>query len=152
MTYSKDWYQKNKELHKQNCKKYYIEDKEEHKKRSVKWQKDNPEKQREIRRKTYQKNKERENKRSREYTLRRRVQVLKAYGGQTPSCSKCKETEVRVLELDHIHNDGKKERNELKKLGSGFYGHLIKNNYPNKKRYQILCKNCNYLKYLETKK
>ena len=151
MTYAQDWYRKNREKHLQNCKKYYLEDKEGHKEKTKKWQKENRDAQRKIRMRTYYKNKEVENTRSRNYTLRRRIQVLKAYGGETPKCSNCSVTEIRVLELDHINNDGSQERKSVGKLGAGFYGYLIKNNYPNKDRYQILCKNCNYLKYLNAK-
>lgn len=155
MTYSQEYYRKNKERHLKFCKKYYLEDKENHKKRSVKWQKDHPEAVKEMRKRTYLKNKEKANARSRAYTLRRRIQVLEAYGGKSPKCKICKCKEVKLLHLDHIYNDGAKDRKEIGKLGAGFYGWLIKNNYPNKDRFQILCKNCNWLKHtnnLKTKK
>lgn len=151
MTYSQSYYQKNKD----KWKKYSgwsKENKERCNRNTKNWRDNNLEKAREIRRKTYLKNKDVENERSRNYTLRRRIQVLKVYGGENPKCKQCECSEVRILELDHINNDGKQERSELGLVGAGFYGWLIKNNYPNKDKYQILCKNCNYLKYLNIKK
>ena len=152
MTYAKEWYYKNRKKHLQNCKKYYLEDKEKYKKQTIKWQKENPEATKEIRQKSYLKNKEKANKRSRTYTLKRRIQVLEVYGGKNPKCKHCGCNEIKLLHLDHIKNDGKQEREKLGLLGAGFYGWLIKNNYPNKKKYQILCKNCNWIKHVNNLK
>lgn len=152
MTKARDYYRKNRERHLEFCKKYYLQDKEVHKKKSIKWQKDHPEAVKEIRQKTYQKNKEKTNARSRAYTLKRRIQVLQAYGGENPRCKICECKEIKLLHLDHIKNDGKQEREKLGLSGAGFYGWLIKNNYPNKKKYQILCKNCNWIKHVNNLK
>lgn len=66
-------------------------------------------------------------------------QVFEHYGNK---CVCCGEEELVFLTLDHINNDGNKERLTLKsKGGASFYRWVIKNNYPN--RYQILCWNCN---------
>lgn len=79
--------------------------------------------------------------------------VLKNYGNELPKCVDCGFNDVRCLEIDHINNDGAKERKKIfgnsKMAGGAFYRWLIKNNYP--KGYQVLCKNCNWLKYLKTR-
>jgi hypothetical protein len=43
--------------------------------------------------------------------------------------------------MDHIFNDGNKERSAGQPSGSGFYSLLKKQGFPT--RYQILCWNCN---------
>lgn len=141
--YTKEWYQR----YKDSYAKYYKKNIEKLCARSRKWHKDHPKERRIIRMRTYWKNKEVENEKSRAYTFKRKLLVLHAYGGKHPKCKRCPVDDVRLLELDHIYNDGAKHRREVKAIGAGFYGWIIRNNYPNKKRYQILCKNCNHLKY-----
>jgi hypothetical protein len=54
----------------------------------------------------------------------------------------CEEKEIKFLALDHINNDGNKQRNEI---GSGIQMYLfIKRNMP--KDIQVLCHNCNLAK------
>jgi hypothetical protein len=67
-------------------------------------------------------------------------QVFAAYGGYKCSC--CGETEPMFLSIDHIDNDGAKERKSGLYAGSGtaFYGWLRKNGFPT--GYQVLCMNC----------
>ncbi len=63
-------------------------------------------------------------------------------------CASCGYTNIRALTLDHINNDGAKQRRELKKLGvssgSGFYRWVKKNGYPSD--LQVLCMNCQFIK------
>jgi len=79
--------------------------------------------------------------------------VLKHYGGDPPKCANCGYNNINCLEIDHLNNEGTTQRRELfgSQGGSGtrFYRWLIKNNFP--PGYQILCKNCNWLKYLRYK-
>jgi len=64
-----------------------------------------------------------------------REKILELYGHR---CACCGETEPIFLTLDHINNDGSKER----KMGARTsYIQAIKNYDPT--RYQILCYNCN---------
>ena len=63
-------------------------------------------------------------------------------------CSQCNCDIYEVLDIDHIENDGNKERKNIKCTLS-FYQYIIKNNFP--KKYQILCKNCNWLKFYHSK-
>lgn len=62
-----------------------------------------------------------------------------AYGGSFCAC--CGETEFAFLTLDHINNDGGKER---RAHGRGIYtyGNLRKRGYP--PGLQVLCMNCNF--------
>lgn len=97
--------------------------------RKKKWQRDNPEKVKEIRKKT---------------TLKIKIETLVKYGG---ICKCCGEKEIKFLAIDHINNDGAKQRKELKETRGAtgsFYYWLKKNNYP--KGYQVLCHNCNMAK------
>lgn len=69
-------------------------------------------------------------------------QVINAYGGK---CTNCNEAEIYFLSLDHINNDGYKDRKNYS--GIGFYRKLIKNQF-NQKNLQVLCFNCNCSKSL----
>ena len=59
-------------------------------------------------------------------------------------CNNCGEQDIDVLCLDHIQGDGYVQRKEIRKLGSGMYQWLKKNNYP--QGFQVLCYNCNMKK------
>lgn len=69
-------------------------------------------------------------------------EVLAAYGGK---CVCCNEVEFSFLTLDHVNNDGSKQRRELfggnRTSGSGFYLWAKRNQFP--KSLQVLCFNCN---------
>jgi hypothetical protein len=67
-----------------------------------------------------------------------RLEMIAAYGG---GCSCCGETGVLFLDLDHIHNDGKSDR-ENHGNGQRLLVWLKKNGWP-RDRYQVLCSNCN---------
>jgi len=74
-----------------------------------------------------------------EYRQKVRENLVMAYGGK---CVCCGETEMKFLALDHINNDGSKQR---KKIGTGIQMYLyIKRNMPND--IQVLCHNCNLAK------
>jgi hypothetical protein len=47
--------------------------------------------------------------------------------------------------MDHINNDGAEQRRKLGQLNLVHW--VIKNNFPD--GFQILCRNCNWLKELE---
>lgn len=67
-----------------------------------------------------------------------KLDVVYNYGGK---CRCCGETNLKFLTIDHIYNDGYKER--IKQVGgSRIYAMLRRKNCP-KKRYQLLCWNCN---------
>jgi len=86
---------------------------------------------------------ERTRERKRISDRKRKLKVFTHYCNGTPNCQCCGETIMQFLTLDHINNDGAKDR--LKGLqGNRMYAHVIKNNYP--KRFQVLCFNCNWAK------
>lgn len=76
-----------------------------------------------------------------------RKEMINAYGGKCVSCGI--ENPV-VLDIDHINNDGGKHRKNGM-WGWRLYRWLRKNKYP-KDNYQLLCKNCNWIKEIERRK
>lgn len=71
-----------------------------------------------------------------------RIEVLYHYGKK---CKNCGITDVRVLDLEHIKNNGNVERKKFGK-GNGFFLSVKRRKYP--KGLQVMCKNCNWLKRL----
>ena len=127
----KGYYQKNKE----KCKKYAIQ-----------WWQKNISKRKEY----YIKNRKRNNATRRKRALTIRRIVFEHYGGSPPKCKNCKCSIFEVLDIDHISNNGRQMRKIKNLKGYQFYRWLLKNNFP--KGYQILCKNCNWLKWLKFQK
>lgn len=68
---------------------------------------------------------------------RRKVQIIKHYGGV---CECCGEHKIEFLCIDHVNGGGNEHRKEI---GSGtpMYKWLIKNDYPD--GFRVLCYNCN---------
>lgn len=77
-----------------------------------------------------------------ERTKSRRRLVYSKYGGK---CSCCGESEEYFLTIDHINNDGSKNR-DIHGSGERLYSFIIKNNFP-KDIFQLLCMNCNLAKH-----
>lgn len=65
--------------------------------------------------------------------------VTNHYGGK---CACCGITELELLTIDHINNDGNEHRKNIK---NNIYKWLIDNNFP--KEFQVLCHNCNHSKH-----
>lgn len=60
-------------------------------------------------------------------------------------CNCCREIEEKFLTIDHVNNDGYKERIHEKgrrPSGTRTYENIIKSNFPD--TYQVLCMNCNF--------
>jgi len=80
--------------------------------------------------------------------LLRRQEIKKecfnAYGGCFCSC--CGVEDLIFLTLDHVNNDGNIDRKTNRKAGTNLYIFLRKHQYPDKKRYQVLCMNCQFSK------
>ncbi len=72
-----------------------------------------------------------------------REDVFGHYGNE---CSCCGEREPLFLAIDHTEGDGNTHRKKIKKWGSGFFGWLITNEFP--EGFQVLCHNCNMGKHL----
>ena len=78
------------------------------------------------------------------YSWGERVKSIEHYGGK---CVCCGEKELKFLVLDHVNNDGAKQRKEMvSKNGWRFYRWLRLNNYPDRFKLQVLCANCNMAK------
>ena len=68
-----------------------------------------------------------------------RQKVIALYGGK---CTCCGEAEIDFLALDHVNNDGSKQRKNIG-TGSSTYRFVLKNRPTD---IQILCHNCNCAK------
>jgi hypothetical protein len=69
--------------------------------------------------------------------------ILRHYGKK---CAKCGIEDVDVLDIDHIHNNGKEEREKLSKI------EMLERVLVHPEDYQLLCRNCNWKKYLYSDK
>jgi 5-methylcytosine-specific restriction endonuclease McrA len=70
--------------------------------------------------------------------IKKRLEMIQAYGGK---CISCNETHPLFLTLDHINNNGSCEPTSA---GTDFYQHLKSFGYPgNGTQLQLLCHNCN---------
>jgi len=68
--------------------------------------------------------------------------VLSRFGGKCEICGYV----GYALQIDHIHNDGAKERKKLKTMNK-YYKHLLSlSDEELKQNYQLLCANCNWEK------
>lgn len=87
------------------------------------------------------------NARARAYGQRIRTEMLAAYGGK---CACCGESEPKFLALDHVNNDGHKERrfgrNGEGRANKPIAVKLRRLGFPQDGRYQLLCHNCNSAK------
>jgi hypothetical protein len=75
-----------------------------------------------------------------------RDRIISHYSNGKNECACCGENTPLFLTIDHINNNGSKERMLFGKRNGSSGGHhnyrrIIKNNFPI--GYQILCYNCN---------
>lgn len=70
-----------------------------------------------------------------------KTEVLSYYGNGRLQCVCCGEKQYHFLTLDHINNDGVKERKIVRRTGHSMYIYLRRSKYPI--GYQTLCFNCN---------
>jgi len=79
------------------------------------------------------------------YRRKLKLEVLTHYsnGNLKCQCPGCDVTHIEFLSLDHINNDGKKDR-EINGLGIYFYARMKRLGYPD--HLQVLCYNCNLAK------
>jgi len=89
--------------------------------------------------------------------LRLKHEVLSHYSSGTPCCSRCGETDVDMLVLDHINDDGAEQRKELGVAGRGVKngwrgGHETYKKMGFPEGLQVLCANCNTKKEIVRKR
>ena len=78
-------------------------------------------------------------KKRKEERQSRKALILQHYG---KTCACCGEDRLEFLTLDHVNNDGKKHREELGGSSGAIYNWIIKNNFPQEPKLQVLCWNC----------
>ena len=98
------------------CKEYYQKNKEKHRELTKRWKERNPERWKEI-----------ANKSQNKIRKEKRKIVLEHYGGKPPKCACCGESILEFLTIHHIGGLGNKER----KSGRNLSEWIIKNNFPN---------------------
>ena len=118
-----------RDANRKKAKDWYTANRQEGIARSVQHRKDNRESHLEIERRSRQK-------------LKRTT--IGELGGR---CACCGETELEFLAVDHIAGNGGAHRKSLTK-GSGNMYRIVRNEGYPRDKYQVLCHNCNYSKYL----
>lgn len=100
----------------------------------------------EANRRSYQRYRPRKLAKQREYRQRAKLEALTHYSiVEYPICALCGITDMDILCLDHINNDGSKQRAERgDPLGKNLYYYLKKKGFPD--GFQVLCFNCNMKK------
>ena len=88
------------------------------------------------------------NKNMQKYKKNVKDMAFEAYGGYM--CATCGEKREPCLTLDHIDNDGAAHRKAIGASSYKLYAWLKKHNYP--PMIQVLCRNCNWIKYHEYNK
>ena len=83
---------------------------------------------------------------SKKYRDKLKIDALKAYSNNDIKCACCGKREIDFLCLDHINDNGAKERKNNKYGSAGIFKWLKKNNYPKDVGLQVLCFNCNISK------
>jgi len=73
-----------------------------------------------------------------------RFKLIAAYGGK---CVKCGFSDIRALQIDHVHGGGQAELKAHRANMSGYY--LLCLQGKAKGKYQLLCANCNWIKRSE---
>lgn len=92
-------------------------------------------------------------RRTRRRTLATRIRTLTYYGksGKLLCCARgCRVSDIQMLTLDHINNNGKQERESTGKLGWMFYEWLRSKGFPS--GYQTLCANHQIKKEFERRR
>lgn len=137
LLYQREWYRKNPDKVKEYRKKHYLKKLES----GNKWRRNNP-----GRMSAYK------------YVYRDnlKIKVLSHYSNGDIKCAKCGYSNIDALCLDHIKNDGAKQRKLLKISSRGnisgqtTYAVVLKLKFP--KGLQVLCANCNLIKEIERKR
>lgn len=102
-----------------------------------KWRFAHPKRCRELRENWRNRNREKARESVRRFQRNLRLEIVTAYGGK---CECCGEKVLQFLTIDHINNDGAKERRSTG--GNKFLVSIKRRGFP-KNLYRLLCWNCN---------
>lgn len=81
------------------------------------------------------------NEKNRQYRSNARQKALTSLGGK---CSICGNDDLRVLQIDHVNNDGNKERRLSRTI---IFRKIINmTSFEARLKYQLLCANCHAIK------
>lgn len=84
----------------------------------------------------------------RKWNMLIKKEVISRYSDGKCECISCKNSDIRVLSIDHPNMDGAAHRRTLKSVGGDhFYRWLKREGYP--VGYRVLCFSCNLASYLE---
>lgn len=117
-----------------------------------KWRIDNPERWLEINRAGNKKWRSEHHRNyiesKRKYYHGMRLKVQEFFGNK---CAECGNTDHRVLQLDHIKGGGERERKNNKRFVRAEYRYKLIQDNPEemRRRFQLLCANCNWIKRWE---
>jgi len=75
---------------------------------------------------------------------RLRLKILLALGGV---CAKCACADLNALVIDHINGGGKKDYEDSRNCKWHYHKIILQRVLSGSKDYQVLCENCNRLKY-----
>jgi len=141
--YQHAWYLKNKEKQNAKTKAWHEANKEKHNNQNKKWALENPERRKYISDTYYARNVKRIRERTRRSNKILKFEVLSHYSPKEKlRCSwrGCKITDMDMLSLDHIKNNGAEARRGMKAIGGVvYYSRLRKLGYP--EGLQTLCHN-----------
>lgn len=133
---------KSKEARKKYCAEYYQKHRQRCDARSKKWADEHKDYEKKRQKIWYWENKSEKQGKARNRYSELRMQALELYGGNPPMCKICSEENISKLSIDHINEDGDKDRwmnpqNFILKI-------LKEKDFS---RYQVLCIPCNLKKY-----
>ena len=135
--YSKEYYQKHKEGISKRQREYNLRNKEKLSEYKSKWREDNRSRRIKEAKEYYKNNKVDISIRRSERHKENKNTCIKHYSGGTMQCAICDVDNINMLVLDHINNDGHKDR----RCTNSLYYYLIREGFP--LGFQVLCANHN---------
>lgn len=149
LEYQRSWYQKNIERQRAAGKLWYHSNKERASQYSKEWSSkpENQERRRQYLRKWRLTHRERNNEQSLKDRRDKRNRVFALLGGK---CVRCGFKDSRALQVDHIKHvgGGLKKRTRDREIAIPLYRAILRGD-KDISRYQLLCANCNTIKWWE---